>query len=451
MLHDALFPKRKNDKMIYGKEGISEFPDVSKPTQRRLTGTTTSSRSTDFTESMSEEMSFAESCMKQEDCGLARTQIKHEMVQSLTRVAAARLRKTPNGQSNMKDAEAAIRKLATMVLDGEENEDHTASSGRSKIDECKPDQKLRDLLRQALVVGDDEDAWSADLASTTETSGIDVVKHDTKDAPIDIWHPDFWVEGEESINGASNLSSSSNHASASNLSNSNHAGSSACPSRSSGVRTEGEDSSAGRSLQDFLANLKEISSDSDESDDDMSVLSDITGLTECFPEDEERRTVAKEKRSQVLLDAVPSMKSMATKRNRDGQSKVVFADVCIRKYERILCDNPACTSGPSLGVGWLYKVQPSLSVDEYEKTRGPLRGSSDLMLDRATREKMVRRMGCSEKEIAEMTRSVNKTKFQRRQTLNNLGVEKMEYAVEMAKRRFKSFLFLKGKGVKTDY
>eukprot|EP00977_Amphora_coffeiformis_P023442 scaffold13397_cov183-Amphora_coffeaeformis.AAC.1 len=359
------------------------------------------------------------------------------MVQSLTRVAAARLRRTPNGQSNMKDAEEAIRKLAAMVLDDEKNEDHDGSSARSKVDECKPDQQLRDLLRQALVVDEDDEGCSADHGSAEETSGG--AKHEMKDAPLDIWHPDFWIAGEESFNDASNLS------------NSNHAGSSTSPSRSSGARTEGEDSSAGQSLQEFLANLKEISSDSDESDDDMSVLSDITGLTEVFPEDEERRTVAKEKRSQVLLEAVPSITCVAAKRNRNGRTKVMFGEVCVRKYERILCDNPACTSGPSLGVGWRYKEQSLLSVDEYEQTRGPLRGSKDLMLDRATREKMVRRMGCSEKEIAEMTRSVNKTKFQRRQTLNNLGIEKVEFAVERAKRRLKSFLFMKGKGVTTNY
>jgi len=423
--------------MVYGKEDLGEFADVSKPTQRRLTGNTTSSRSTEFTESMDEEMSCTESSMNQESDGLAMSLVRKEMVQSLTRVAAARLSRTSNGHSNMIDAEEAIRKLATMVLDGEESEDHDVSIGRSKIDECKPDQQLRDLLRQALIVDDDDKGWSPDLASAQGTSGT--AKHEMKDAPLDIWHPDFWIVGEESINDASNVS------------HSNHAGSSTSPSRSSGVRTEGEDSSSGQSLQEFLANLKEISSDSDESDDDISVLSDITGLTEVFPDDEERRTVAKEKRSQVLLEAVPSINCTAAERNRNGQAKVLFGEVCIRKYERILCDNPACTSGPSLGVGWRYKAQPSLTVDEYEQTRGPLRGSRDLMLDRATREKMVRRMGCTEKEIAEMTRSVNKTKFQRRQTLNNLGIEKVEFAVECAKRRLKFFLFLKGKGVKTNY
>ena len=226
---------------------------------------------------------------------------------------------------------------------------------------------------------------------------------------------------------------------------------STCQSRSSGNRTESDESGASGSLQEFLANLKEISSDSDGSDDDGSVLSDITGLTEIFPEDQERKVFAKATRSKVLLESMPSMKNCSSKNDRKENSKVAFGEVNVRKYQRIICDNPAVTAGPSLGVGWKYKVQPAISVDAYEKSRGSRKQKNDLLLDRVTREKMARRMGYTERQIADMVRAVNKTKNQRRQTLNNLGVEKMELAVETAKKRLKSFLFLKGKDVKTNY
>ena len=431
----------------------SEYRDVVKPNARRMTGTTTTTMSSHGTESQSEDLSCMESPLSPGRDGLAMNLIKREMVQSLTRVAAARLRQSKDGKANMKDAEKAIRQLASMVLAGDENEEE-CQSPNSKIEGLKPDQNLRDLLRQALIVGDSDcyttsEGETSSPASTTAVSGEDTegnhtkatkyTQVDTKDAPLDIWHPDFWTTGEDSVNDMTNVSSS------------NHAASSTSPSRSSGAYTEGDDSNASQSLQEFLANLKEISSDSEQSDDEMSVLSDITGLTEAFPEDEERRILAKTKRAQVLLDSTPSTRMLATKRNRDGQNKVTFGEVCVRKYERILCDNPACTSGPSIGVGWRYKPQLPVSVDDFEAKRAPKRDSNDLMLDRATREKMVRRMGYSDKDIALMIRAVNKTKFQRRQTLNNLGVEKMEFAVEMAKRRLKSFLFLKGREVKTGY
>ena len=182
-------------------------------------------------------------------------------------------------------------------------------------------------------------------------------------------------------------------------------------------------------------------SDSAAEDDDASVLSDITGLTEVFPEDTQRSSIARERRSKILLEALPATLNVVEQKER----KVVFSEVHLRQYERILCDNPGVSSGPALGVGWRYKPQTPVSVDDFEKKRGTRRGKTDLLMSRDHREKLVRRMGHSEREIAEMIRSVNKTKNQRRQTLNNLGVEKMEVAVETAKKRLKSLLTFKGK------
>lgn len=412
--------------MIRAQGNLVNIPDVTKPTARRMTGSTAvTASSAELTEVSSDDFTLndEDSPVKGEGDGLVMNLIKKEMVQSLTRVAAARMRQqSGEKESSMKETEEAIRKLATMVLDGE---DEANNSGKSES--MKPDKDLRDLLRQALVVGENEDA----AADSTEAS--------LKDGALDIWNPDYWVAGEESLHGRSELS------------NSMHTGVSTSASRSSGVHTESDESGASQSLQDFLANLKEISSDSDVSDDDCSVLSDITGLTEFFPEDEERKVTAKAVRSKVLLESVPSMKNFSAKNNRKLNSKVSFGQVCVRKYQRIICDNPAVTAGPSIGVGWKYKVQVPVSVDAYETSRGERKQHNALMLDRVTREKMARRMGYTERQIADMTRAVNKTKNQRRQTLNNLGVEKMELAVETAKRRLKSFLFLKGKEVKTNY
>lgn len=59
-------------------------------------------------------------------------------------------------------------------------------------------------------------------------------------------------------------------------------------------------------------------------------------------------------------------------RNREGRNKlsrsVSFADVNIREYERILGDNPSCTSGPPISLGWGYSPEPiKLSVDDFER------------------------------------------------------------------------------------
>lgn len=427
--------------MLRSERNILASPDVSKSLQRRMTAGTNSS--TEMTASMSStgsSGSFDSPLKSVGEDGIMMNLIKQEMVQSLTRVTNSRMGNSD--EAVKKTTDAAIRKLATLVLEGGDFND-------SKDELLKPDQNLRDLLRDAMLIGDGEEEESSSPASaapssTENTSILASTQASTtkgagmKDAPLDIWHPDFWETGAESLKDETATNTS------------NPGASFGTPSRSSRAGTDGGDSKGSQSLQEFLANLQ-IASDSEESDDDLSVLSDLTGLTEAFPEDKERRTVADAKRSKVLLDTVPVIKSVSTKRNRDGQSKVVFGDVVVRKYKRILTDNPACTSGPSIGIGWSYQPQTPVSVDEFERVRRPKRNSSDLMMDRRTREKIVRRGGHTDKEIAEMMRAVNKVKFQRRQTLNNTGVEKVEFAVEMAKRRLKSMLFLKGKNVSTNY
>ena len=387
------------------------FPNVAKPNQRRASTTTYSTQGTEQSED------FSTSNHSVEDQALVKRLIKQEMVQSLTRVAAARLRQNPEATRDLKETHEAIRKIATMVLEGEDTAEDAAADAPHNQD-LKPDQNLRDLLREALVVDDNEE---------TVTEGDQVSTADLKDAPLDIWHSDFW--------GAEDLDVS-NHACSMD-------GQSRSSARSSGVWTDSSDTQGSQSLQEYLANLKEISSsDSEQSDDDCSVLSDISGLTEVFPEDSERSAKVKVHRSKVLLEAVPTTLQVEEKQDKKAR-KVVFDRVIVRKYERILCDNPAVSSGPSLGVGWRYKPQTPVRVDHYEKNRAPRKAGSQLILSREHREKLVRRMGHSDREIAEMVRSVNKTKNQRRQTLNNLGVEKMEFAVESAKRRLKSFLSFK--------
>jgi hypothetical protein len=131
---------------------------------------------------------------------------------------------------------------------------------------------------------------------------------------------------------------------------------------------------------------------------------------------------------------------------------VRFHEVQVRVYNRILGDNPACTSGPSMGIGWEYVPQDPRTVDEWEMGRGKGRRPSELMLQRPTREKMLRDLGIGDKEIAAGIRENIKIRSQRRQTVNNLRIQKMEETIENAKRKVnKRLLFLQGKTVDTEY
>jgi hypothetical protein len=204
-------------------------------------------------------------------------------------------------------------------------------------------------------------------------------------------------------------------------------------------------------------------------EDDISVVSDVTGFTNAFPDG---------KRVESKLDAladesaeyeIPSLigseigdssyvESTSLSIMGDGKSsrsvipepaaattattsqgtiikKVAFSYVVLRQYERCLSDNPAVQSGPAIGIGWRYKKGGVFDVDEFEQGRGVPRSSDELVLSRPVREKILKDAGYSQKEIADMVRNILKAKNNRRQTVNNLNAQGVEEAVENAKKR----------------
>jgi hypothetical protein len=79
-------------------------------------------------------------------------------------------------------------------------------------------------------------------------------------------------------------------------------------------------------------------------------------------------------------------------------------------------------------------------VDEFEQGRGFPRSSDELVLCRATREKILKDAGYTQKEIADMVRTILKAKNQRKQTVNNLNAQGVEEAVESARKRVSRLL-----------
>lgn len=45
---------------------------------------------------------------------------------------------------------------------------------------------------------------------------------------------------------------------------------------------------------------------------------------------------------------------------------VVFGKVEIREYERVVGDNPSCSRGPPISIGWNYQLVAKYAIDEYE-------------------------------------------------------------------------------------
>jgi len=135
-------------------------------------------------------------------------------------------------------------------------------------------------------------------------------------------------------------------------------------------------------------------------------------------------------------------KSMSDKR-------VSFSILQIRTYETILGDNPSCSGGPSLALGWRYDPSHvTAHIDDYERLRATLYGDydcrpEDLVLHRFEREAILLNTGYSRHDIAESVRGINKVKNRRRQTVHNLPVAWMEERMEVCRRTLRRVILKK--------
>lgn len=132
----------------------------------------------------------------------------------------------------------------------------------------------------------------------------------------------------------------------------------------------------------------------------------------------------------------PAAKSILIKQTR-RTSVVSFSSVEVRQYERILGDNPACSTGPPLTIGWKFDEAKTInmSVDDYEYDHGLNRDETAMVLSRQEREEMLLELGYSLKEMAVSVRKNIRLKNRRRQTVNNLGVMRVEEMVETTMKK----------------
>jgi hypothetical protein len=79
--------------------------------------------------------------------------------------------------------------------------------------------------------------------------------------------------------------------------------------------------------------------------------------------------------------------------------KIHFGDVEVREHLQIIGDNPACSPGPPVGLGWKFRPKRPLSVDDYERRRLPRRDESGLRISRLDRIEIVRSLGYTNREI----------------------------------------------------
>lgn len=101
-------------------------------------------------------------------------------------------------------------------------------------------------------------------------------------------------------------------------------------------------------------------------------------------------------------------------------AKVSFSTITVREYQMILGDNPASRAGPSISIDWDFSEIPTVQVDAFERLRKNARRSAarHMLRSKGNRERLAQRLGYSKQEISEHVRGLNKTRHERRQTLN---------------------------------
>lgn len=132
------------------------------------------------------------------------------------------------------------------------------------------------------------------------------------------------------------------------------------------------------------------------------------------------------------------------------KKSVSFNALQIRTYETILGDNPSCSTGPSLGLGWRYDPSHYIStIDEYERHQSQ-HGCADprpedLVLHRFEREAILLNTGYTRQDLAESVRGITKVKNRRRQTVHNLPVAWVEERMEGCRRTLRRWILNKNR------
>lgn len=119
--------------------------------------------------------------------------------------------------------------------------------------------------------------------------------------------------------------------------------------------------------------------------------------------------------------------------------EVCFASVQVRQYPVILGDNPSCTSGPPVTLGWNYDTDSSLSctVDEWESGRNSTRRlREEIRVPSSVRMEWLLDAGFTPTQVSEAIQDVQKHQRRRQSSIENSRLqETASSVVECVKRR----------------
>mmetsp|Transcript_16999 Transcript_16999/g.25383 ORF Transcript_16999/g.25383 Transcript_16999/m.25383 type:complete len:295 (+) Transcript_16999:87-971(+) len=113
----------------------------------------------------------------------------------------------------------------------------------------------------------------------------------------------------------------------------------------------------------------------------------------------------------------PSILFLPSKRKRS----IKFDKVTIREYEVTAGDNPSCSSGVPIALGWKYNpVDKEVAIDEYEKCNATRGNSNAIQLSAEDRYTMLAIHGVPNSQITEAHEECQRVQKERRETINTL-------------------------------
>ena len=135
-----------------------------------------------------------------------------------------------------------------------------------------------------------------------------------------------------------------------------------------------------------------------------------------------------------------SMLSPDTKKAQRRRSSVQFGSLTIRNYEVQLGDNPSCSNGAPVSIGWRYNELNPICIEKYEEwMKDKRRSRSEFHLPRSHRESILREYGYSRSQMTEATKEVAKIKKQRRASLKTTPISRLRESswsfIEMKTKR----------------
>ena len=103
---------------------------------------------------------------------------------------------------------------------------------------------------------------------------------------------------------------------------------------------------------------------------------------------------------------------------------VSFDQIYIREYPICLGDNPSCSGGPPLTVGWEFDDVGCIDLEQYEECRPPRRFGRQMLIPVETRLEMIEQSGVSPAEVSKAVKDVDQCREQRIKTANSKADKK---------------------------